>query len=73
MGLLIYSKERWLNGEESACRCRRCKRHGSDPWVRKIPWRRKRESAPLFLPREFHAQGSLAGYGHTESDKTKAT
>ena len=28
-------------GEESACQSRGCKRHGFDPWVRKIPWRRK--------------------------------
>ena len=28
-------------GKESACQCRRWKRHGFDPWVRKIPWRRK--------------------------------
>ena len=26
----------WLSGKESACQCRR---HESDPWVRKIPWR----------------------------------
>ena len=24
-------------GEESACRCRRCGRHGFKPWVRKVP------------------------------------
>ena len=29
---------RWLSSKESACQCRRC---GSDPWVRKIPWRMK--------------------------------
>ena len=28
----------WLSGKEFACQCRRC---GFDPWVRKIPWRRK--------------------------------
>ena len=28
------------SGEESTCRCRRCKRHGFHPWVGKIPWRR---------------------------------
>ena len=28
----------WLSGQESACQCRKC---GFDPWVRKIPWRRK--------------------------------
>ena len=29
---------RWLSGKESTCQCRR---HGFDPWVGKIPWRRK--------------------------------
>ena len=27
------------SGKESAFQCRRCKRHGFNPWVRKIPWR----------------------------------
>ena len=31
----------WLSDKESACQCRRCKRCGFSPWVRKIPWRRK--------------------------------
>ena len=33
-----------------------------DPWVRKIPWRRKWNPTPVFLPREFHRQRSLVGY-----------
>ena len=28
----------WLSGKESTCQCRRL---GFNPWVRKIPWRRK--------------------------------
>ena len=32
---------RWCSGKESACQCRRCKRHRFNPWVRKIQWRRK--------------------------------
>jgi len=24
-------------GKELTCQCRRCRRHGFDPWVRKIP------------------------------------
>ena len=28
---------KWLSGKESACQCRRHKRYGFDPWVRKIP------------------------------------
>ena len=31
---------RWLSAKESACRCRRRKRCGVDPWVGKVPWRR---------------------------------
>ena len=32
------------------CQCRRHKRHGFDPWVRKIPWRRNWLPTPVFLP-----------------------
>ena len=31
----------YYSGKESVCQCRRCKRHWLDPWVRKMPWRRK--------------------------------
>ena len=65
---------KWLSGKEAACQCRRYKRHGFDPWVGKIPWRRKWQPAPVFLPGEFHGQRSLAGcspWGCTESDTTE--
>ena len=32
---------------------------GFDLWVRKIPWRRKRQPTPVFLPGKFHGQRSL--------------
>ena len=32
-----------------------------DPWVGKIPWRRKWLPTPVFLPGEFYRQKSLAG------------
>ena len=32
----------------------------SDPWVRKISWRREGQPTPVFLPGEFHGQRSLA-------------
>ena len=35
---------------------------GSDPWVGKIPWRRKWQPTP-FLPRKPHGQRSLAVHG----------
>ena len=38
------------------------RRRGLDPWVRKIPWRKKWEPAPVFLPGKSHGQRSLVGY-----------
>ena len=38
-----------------------CRRPGFDPWVRKIPWRRKRQPTPVLLPRKSHGQRNLAG------------
>ena len=43
-------------------RLRRCRRCGFDPWVGKIPWRRKWQPIPVLLPGESHAGRSLAGY-----------
>ena len=39
-----------------------CRRHRFDPWVGKIPWRRKWQPIPVFFPGEFHGQRSLASY-----------
>ena len=36
-----------------------CGRPGFDPWVGKIPWRRKRLPTPVSWPREFHGLYSL--------------
>ena len=58
-------------GKEPPCQCRRFE---FDPWVRKIPWRRKRQPTPVFLPGKSYRQGSLVGYspwGLKESDRTK--
>ena len=43
--------------EKSACNA-----GDTDPWVRKIPWRRKWQSTPVFLPGKPHGQRSLAVY-----------
>ena len=48
-----------LNGKESACQCKRC---GFNPWVGKIPWRRKWQPTPIFLPGKSHGQRNLVGY-----------
>ena len=40
---LIFKSEyfRWCNGKESACQCRRCKRHSFNLWIGKLPSKRK--------------------------------
>ena len=40
---------------------RRHRRCGFDPWVWKIPWRRKWQPTPVFLPGKSHER-SLVGY-----------
>ena len=64
------------SGKESTCQCRRHKRCGFNPWVGKIPWSRKWQPTPVFLPGEFHGQGRLAGYsprGRKQPDTTECT
>ena len=63
----------WCSGKESTCQLRRYKRCSFDPWVGKIPWRRKWQPTPVFLVGKSHGQRSLAGYspwGCKESDLT---
>ena len=54
--------------------CRKCRRHRFDPWVGKIPWRRKWQPTAVFLPGKFHGQWHLVGYspwGCKELDVTE--
>ena len=53
---------RWCSDKESICQCRRHKRHGFYHCVGKIPWRRKWQLTPVFLPGKPHGQRSLTGY-----------
>ena len=80
--LLVFPRMRVLHlspggssGKKRACRCRRHKRHGFDPCVGKIPWRRAWQPTLVLLPEEFHGQRSLAGYRvskcHRELDVTE--
>ena len=58
----------WFNGHEfeQTLRddriCLQCRTPVFDPWVGKIPWRRKWKPIPVFLSGEFHEQRSLADY-----------
>ena len=58
---------RWRGGEASSYQCRRL---GFNPWVRKIPWKRKWQPIPIFLPGKSHGQRSLVG---KEPDMTEHT
>ena len=65
---------RWRS-KAPTCQCRRPKRPGFNFWVRKIPWRKKSQPTPVFLPGESHRQRSLVGYslwGRKESDTTES-
>ena len=44
------------SGKESACQCWRHKRCGFNPWFGKIPWSRKWQPTPVFLPGKFYGQ-----------------
>ena len=56
----------WLISKESACNAgdhlqyRRC---SFNPWVRKVPWGRKWQPIPVYLPRKSH--------GHPPTPKKK--
>ena len=61
----------WLRGKEFICQCRR---HGFDPWVGKVPWRRKWQPTPVFLPGKSHGQRGWVGYSpwdHKELDTSE--
>ena len=49
----------WLSGKESACQC---KRDRFNLGVGTIPWRRKWQPIPIFLPGKSHGWRNLAGY-----------
>ena len=63
-------------GKEPICQCRGCKKLKFHPWVRKVPWKRTGQPAPVFSPGKFHGQRSLAAYspwGCKELDMTEVT
>ena len=55
LSLIIVGLPWWISGKEFACQCRR---HRFDPWVRKIPWRRKWQPTPVFLPGKSMDRGA---------------
>ena len=65
---LLSGRPQCHSGKESSCRRYGC---GFDPWVRKIPWRRKWQITPVLFPGNSHGQRTLVSYspwGCKESD-----
>ena len=44
------------SGKGPAFQCRRLMSLGFNPWVRKIPWKRKWQPTPVFLPSKTYGQ-----------------
>ena len=47
--------------------CLQCRRPGFNPWVRKTPWKRKRQPTPVFLPGESHGQATIHGVAKSQT------
>ena len=65
---------KWCRGKESACQGGRQRRHEFIAWVGKVPWSRKWQPTPVFLPGKFYGQRSLVGSSpgdHKELDMTE--
>ena len=61
----IFRFPSWCSGKESTHQRRRCRSLGFNLWVGKIPWRRKWQATPVFLPGKFHGLRSLGATVHT--------
>ena len=59
---IIYNMLRASLVAQMVKRLLQCERPGFDPWVGKIPWRRKWQPTPVLLPGKSHAWRSLVGY-----------
>ena len=68
--LLKYELPRWLSGKEPTYQCRRHRRPEFYPWVGKIPWRRKRQPTPVFVPGESRGQRGLVGYSPWDCEES---
>ena len=75
--ILCMASQVVLVGKSLPTNAEDIKRHGFDPWVRKIPWRRAWQPILVFLPEESHEKRrSFVGYSpwcHKESGKTEGT
>jgi len=55
-----------LGGKESTCQYWRCKRHRSNPWVRKISWSRNWLRVPVNIQKMLRRSGKNTQKNYTK-------
>ena len=55
----VHGPPQWFKWQSI---CLQCGRPRFSPWVGKIPWSRKWQPTPVFLPGKFHRQRIVVGY-----------
>ena len=79
LGEIFYLLDHWFilsfpGGSDGKSVCLQFGRPRFDPWVGKIPWRRKWQPTPVVLPGKFHGWRNVICYspwGRKESDTTE--
>ena len=61
MSYLLSGLPWWFSGKEPACQCRRCR---FVPSFGNIPWRRKWQPTPVFLPGKSHGERNLVRFSY---------
>ena len=70
----MFKMFKWFFGSGGKSVCLKCWRPRFDPWVGKIPWRRKWQPTPVLLPGKSQwteEPGGLQSMGSQESDRTE--
>ena len=66
----------WCSGKDSVSSAEDVRDMSSIHWSGKIPWRRKWQPTPVFVPEKSHGQRNLVSYSpwcHKEQDTTEHT
>ena len=69
--LFLWRASPVAQGLRIRLQCRRCGRHGFDPWVGKMPWRRAWQPTPVSLPGESPWTEEPGGLQSTESQRVR--
>ena len=64
--LPVFPLKSFIVSRQLVKNCLQCEKPRFDPWISKIPWRRKWQPVPVSVPEESHEQRSLAGYSQSQ-------